>query len=72
MSVPRIFLVLLLLGAITTSSHAQGFPLFNSFAQYGTDTINEGSLNVHLEIPIFTKAGRGLPVKYVVSYDTAN
>ena len=75
MFVPRAVLLLLVL-AITTSSRAQvagvGFPLFNSFAQHEIDTINEGNLNVHLQIPIFTKSGRGLPVNYVISYDTMN
>jgi hypothetical protein len=57
MFVPRVVFGLLFLAAITRSSHAQaggtGFPLFNSFAQHEVDIINEGNLNVHLEIPIF-------------------
>jgi RHS repeat-associated protein len=57
-------------------SHAQavgtGFPVFNSFAKHDIDIINEGNLNVHLEIPIFSKSGRGLPINYVISYDTLN
>jgi RHS repeat-associated protein len=76
MFVPRVVFGLLFLAAITTTSHAQaigtGFPLFNSFARHEVDIINEGNLNVHLEIPIFAKSGRGLPVNYVISYDTLN
>ncbi len=76
MFVPRVVFGVLFLAAITTTSHAQavgtGFPLFNSFAQHEVDIINEGNLNVHLEIPIFAKSGRGLPVNYVISYDTLN
>ena len=76
MFVPRVVFGLLFLAAITTPIHAQavgtGFPLFNSFAHHEVDIINEGNLNVHLEIPIFAKSGRGLPVNYVISYDTLN
>src|SRR5215471_13117965 len=74
MLVPRLAFGLLFLGAITTLSPAQapgtGFPVFNSFAQHGLDTVNEGNLNVVLEIPIFSKAGRGLPLSYVLTYNT--
>ena len=73
---PTIVFALVFLAVMSPSSHAQaagtGFPLFNSFAQHEIDTINEGKLNVHLEIPIFTKAGRGLPINYVISYDALN
>jgi RHS repeat-associated protein len=73
---PTVVFVLFFVAAITTTSHAQaagtGFPLFNSFAQHETDTVNEGNLNVILQIPIFSKAGRGLPLNYVLSYNTVN
>jgi len=73
---PTVVFALLFLAMMPASSHAQavgtGFPLFNSFAQHEVDTINEGNLNVHLDIPIFEKSGRGLPLKYVVSYDALN
>ena len=76
MFVPRVVFRLLFLAAITTTSHAQavgtGFPLFNSFAQHETDTVNEGNLNVHLQISVFTKDGRGLPLNYVINYDALN
>jgi RHS repeat-associated protein len=78
MSRPTVVFALffLVVAVMPSSSHAQavgtGFPLFNSFAQHDIDTINEGNLNIHLEIPIFAKAGRGLPINYVISYDALN
>ena len=64
--------VSLLLGA--NVGHAQvgtGFPPFGSFSRGAPDTINYGNLNVHLQIPIGSKAGRGLPFVYVLAYDSS-
>jgi len=35
------------------------------------DTVNLANLNVHLDIPIRQKAGRGLPFRYDLSYDSS-
>src|SRR5689334_13151356 len=48
-----------------------GFPPYGTFANSDFDTINVGNLNVHLTVPIFSKAGRGLPISYSMSYDNS-
>ncbi len=35
------------------------------------DTVNLANLNVHLDIPIRQKAGRGLPFRYDLAYDSS-
>ncbi len=37
-----------------------GFPAFGSFNRDAIDTINVGNLNVHFQVPVFAKKGRGL------------
>ena len=44
---------------------------FGTFDNRGLDTINVGNLNLHLDIPVFQKAGRGLPFAYDLIYDTS-
>lgn len=46
-----------------------GLYAFGSFDSKGTDTINIGNLNVHLDIPVLHKAGRGIPFAYDLVYD---
>jgi RHS repeat-associated protein len=48
-----------------------GYPLFGSFQNGGPDSINQNNLDVHLGIPLFHKAGRGLPLNFAINYDTA-
>jgi RHS repeat-associated protein len=50
---------------------ATGIYPFGSFDSKGVDTINIGNLNVHLDIPIFHKAGRGIPFSYDLTYDNS-
>jgi RHS repeat-associated protein len=50
---------------------ATGIYPFGSFDSRGVDTINIGNLNVHLDIPIFHKAGRGIPFSYDLTYDNS-
>jgi RHS repeat-associated protein len=64
--------VLIALPILAQSNNGVGFPSFGSFAQHGFDTVNEGNLDLHLEIPVVTKSGRGIPLSYVISYDSVN
>lgn len=52
-------------------AQAPGTGLYNfgSFDNRGFDSINIGNLNVHFEIPIVSKPGRGVPFKYSIVYD---
>jgi YD repeat-containing protein len=65
--------LLILAVVLTTISHAfaheTGSYPFGSYDSRGIDSINVGNLNVHFEIPIFAKAGRGIPFSYTLSYD---
>ena len=49
---------------------ATGAPPFSSTTG-GTDTIDLGNLNVHIDFPILSHAGRGLPLHYSWSYDNS-
>jgi hypothetical protein len=47
-----------------------GIPPFQSFGG-GPDVINLGNLNVHYSIPVFSRAGRGIPFSYALAYDSS-
>src|SRR6185437_11649832 len=70
----RICLALLLtLGFLPATAIAQvttGTPPFGTFGG-GPDVVNIANLNVHLSIPIISKAGRGLPFSYGLSYNSS-
>jgi RHS repeat-associated protein len=48
-----------------------GTPPFGSFDGGPVDVVDLGNLNVHLSIPIVTKAGRGGSFSYNLGYDTS-
>jgi len=43
---------------------------FNSYGGGPFDRINLSDLDVHFDIPVFSKAGRGLPFSYMLGYDS--
>jgi RHS repeat-associated protein len=49
---------------------ATGVPPFSTFQSGLIDSVNLGNLNVHLTIPIMSKAGRGIPFKYGLGWDS--
>jgi RHS repeat-associated protein len=49
---------------------ATGTPPFGSFGG-GPDVINLANLNSHIVVPVLSKAGRGGPFPYDLSYDTS-
>jgi len=49
---------------------ATGTPPFGSFGGGPVDTINLANLNAHVTIPVLSKAGRGIPFVYNLSYDS--
>ena len=57
--------------AVAAAQLATGTPRFGSFGGGPFDTVNLGNLNVHFDIPVMSKAGRGLPFTYTLSYDSA-
>ena len=69
----RALAVLALFCAFSANLIAQapgtGSYAFGSFDNRGFDSINIGNLNVHFEIPIVNKPGRGLPFQYTIVYD---
>jgi len=70
----RRFLLLIVVLALATpfcSAQVQtGTPPFGSFAG-GPDVVNLANLNVHLNIPIFSRPGRGLPFNFYLTYDSS-
>ncbi|HEV2348770.1 MAG TPA: RHS repeat-associated core domain-containing protein [Terriglobia bacterium] len=64
-------LVLFLLTVGTARAQvATGTPPFGSFSG-GPDIVNNANLNVHSNIPVFTKGGNGLSFYYILSNDTS-
>src|SRR5262249_48788196 len=57
-------------GQDPTVSPAIGLPRFSTITS-GPDQINLGNLNVHWEFPIFSKPGRGLPFRLVLTFDNS-
>ena len=49
---------------------ATGTPPFGSFGG-GPDVIDLANLNAHLAVPVFSKAGRGMPFNYTLTYDSS-
>jgi len=45
-------------------------PPFGSADGDSFSTVNLATLNVHFSIPIFSRGGRGIPLKFAMSYDT--
>jgi RHS repeat-associated protein len=62
--------VLALLGTAAFAQVQTGTPPFGSFTG-GPDIVNLGNLNVHLDIPVRSRAGRGTNFSYDLSYDTS-
>lgn len=57
---------------ISANSQVQvGSYSFETADSKGFDVINVGNLNVHFNLPIVSKAGRGLPFSYSLGYDSS-
>lgn len=71
---PRFFCILfaaILFCCFPSSAQvATGTPPFGSFGG-GPDVINLANLNAHLAVPVFNKAGRGMPFYYNLTYDSS-
>lgn len=65
----RIFWVVALITSLANSQ--TGRLPFSTFGGGAVDGINLSSLNIHVDIPIYGKAGRGLPFRYMLSFDNA-
>ena len=50
---------------------AAGTPPFASFGGGPADSINLGNLNIHLDVPIISKPGRGMPFTYDLKFDNS-
>ena len=69
--VPLLFGFLTLVVCSSVGQVATGTPPFSSAGGGSFDTINLGNLNIHVGVPILSKAGRGLPLSYAMSYDSS-
>ena len=61
---------LLLVCVTGVAQVSTGRPPLGSYSS-GPDVINLGNLNMHFEIPIFAKPGRGTPFTYTLSVDNS-
>src|SRR5260370_20033509 len=67
------FIILVFAAMIPRASAqvATGAPPFSSFGGGPFDAINLANMNVHLPIPVFSRAGRGIPFSYALQYDSS-
>ena len=65
----RVAALVIVLGSSLVAQVATGTPPFGSFDRGDFDQVNLENLNVHFQIPIIHKAGRGQPFAYDLSYD---
>src|SRR5580704_9058035 len=69
----RSLLLIVVLALTTTICSAQvitGTPPFGTFSG-GPDVVNLANLNVHLNVPVFSRPGRGLPFNFYLTYDNS-
>jgi len=57
--------------ASTANPPTPGMPPFASVSSAGPDKIDLGNLNVHYDIPVFSKPGRETPFNYTLKYDSS-
>ena len=50
---------------------ATGIKPFNTYGGGPFDTVNLGNLNVHFDVPVVSKAGRGMSFTYALGYDSS-
>jgi RHS repeat-associated protein len=70
----RSLLIFTLIACSAATCPAQvqtGTPPFSSSGGGPFDTINLANLNAHFAIPVFSRAGRGIPFAYDLQYDTS-
>src|ERR1700722_1853778 len=67
---PFMFAMLMICSAPCFAQVQTGTPPYGSFGG-GPDIVNLGNLNVHINVPIFSRAGRGMPLTYSLGYDTS-
>jgi hypothetical protein len=48
-----------------------GLPAFAGLEEQNIDTVNVGTLNVHLDVPLFSRPGRGSSLTFHLVYDSA-
>ncbi len=73
-AIPKCLLLAFALLFSVASASAQvatGSYPYATVDSHGFDSINVGSLNVHFAIPVFQKAGRGIPFYYGLAYDSS-
>jgi hypothetical protein len=54
----------------TAQQPTTGTPPFSSVAGGPFDTVNLANLDVHFSIPVFSRAGKGIPFVYNLAYDS--
>lgn len=66
-----VLLIVIALPVAALSQVQTGFPPFSSSQGGIFDTVDLANLNVHFAIPIFSRAGRGVPFTYAMQYDSS-
>ena len=66
-----LFALTLLVARSASAQVATGMPPFGSFSGGPIDVVDNSNLNVHIQVPVINKAGRGMPFNYALTYDSS-
>lgn len=66
-----LFLGVLLAAQVASAQVTTGVPPFSSLTPSSFDTVDNANLNVNFGIPIFSRAGLGIPFSYVLGYNSS-
>ncbi len=61
--------VLCLCSALAAAQTTTGVPATAPIQPFGVDIINQANLNIHISIPLYSKAGRKLPFNLPLNFD---
>jgi hypothetical protein len=62
---------MLLAAQVASAQVTTGIPPFSSLTPSSFDTVDNANLNVNFGIPIFSRAGLGIPFSYVLGYNSS-
>jgi hypothetical protein len=67
-----LFIALVLAGSgMLSAQPSAGFPPFASFSGGSGESVDNANLNIHLSLPVFSRAGRALPFGFTLSFDSS-
>jgi RHS repeat-associated protein len=66
-----LFLLAVLATPLLSAQTATGAPPFSTMQSGAFDSVDLANLNVHFSIPVVSKAGRGMPINFNLTFDSS-